>query len=274
MVVTTPTYHIISRVPPPPQGPLKLGTVIDSLEELIPLSDSLDVEGSRVTQFREEDFEVNRAQILKGAGGVGFKVLGMPVGIDISGGGDTAVNDTYKFKELDTVSFNPTPDDYQKAVAASQLQDYLEDSGYTPVYIVTGMKIGHRPEVTLRRGNQVNGTFTIGISDGNATLGTNANASSSSNIVQGSKSSPDSIVFAIRVRKLSFTKRYYIWGPRKLRNDPYNCSAELVGVGREADKSSEPAIFDVKEMDLDEEILGRATQERGNSQEGRFILVL
>lgn len=274
MVVTTPTYHIISKVLPPPKGPLKLGTVIDNLEDLTPLSDSLEIEKSRVTSFHEEEFEVNREQVLKGVGGVGLKVHGLPVGIDLSGGGDTNVNDTYKFKELDTLFFSPTLDDYERAVATPRLQTHLMYSNYMPVYIITGMKIGHQPEVTLRRGNQVNGTFTIGISEGNTTLGINADASSSRIIVQGSKSSPDSIVFAIRVRKLSYKKRYYIAGQRDLHDSPHNYGAELVGVDRDADEEDEVPLFDVEEMDLDEEIQGRVTQERDNSQVGKFQLVL
>ncbi|KAJ4156518.1 hypothetical protein NW754_008152 [Fusarium falciforme] len=254
-----------------PEGRLRLGTVIDTLENLNPLSDSLVVEDSRVTFSHEEEFEVTREQVLKGGGGVGLKVLGMPAGIDLSGGGDTIVNDTYKFKELDTFSFSPTIDDYGRAIAAPQLQNY---SRYMPVYIITGMKIGHQPEVTLRRGNQVNGTFTIGISEGNTTLGTNANASSSRNIVQGSRSSPDSIVFAIRVRKLSYKKRHYFAGQRNLHDSPHNYGAELVGVDRDADEKDKVPPFDVEEMDHDEEIQGRVTQERDNSQEGRFQLVL
>ncbi|KAI8713077.1 hypothetical protein NCS52_01251000 [Fusarium sp. LHS14.1] len=270
MVVPTPTYHIISRVPPPPEGPLRLGTVIDTLEDLNPLSDSLVVEDSRITPFPEKDFEVNREHVLKAGGGVGLKVLGMPAGIDLSGDGDTNVNDTYKFKALDTYSFSPTIDDYKKAVTAPQLQRYAR---HMPVYIITGMKIGHQPEVTLRRGKEVKGTFTIGFSEGNTTVGANANATSSRNIVQGSKSS-DSIVFAIRVRKLSYTKRYVVAGPRDLHNSPHDHDAELVGVDRDGDDDTEVPRFDVKEIDFDEEIQGRVTQERDNPQEGKFLLVL
>ncbi|KAI8656520.1 hypothetical protein LRP88_11825 [Fusarium phalaenopsidis] len=273
MVSPTPTYHIISRVPPPPQGPLKLGTVIGNLQDPTPLSENLHVEESRQILFRDEEFEVNLEQVLKGVGGVGLNVLDTPVGIDLSGGGETTNNDTYKFKQLDTVFVSPTLDDYKTAVAVPSLQEHLEYSGYKPVYIITGMKIGHQPQVTLRRGNQLNGTFAIGFSDSNITLGTNANASSSRNIVQGSKRSPDSIVFAIRVRKLSYKKRHFLGSQRDLHDSSHNYNAELVGVGNDEDEENEVPVFDVEEMDLDEEIKGRATQEWEDSQEGRFQLV-
>ena len=80
MVVPIPTYHIVSKVPPPPKGPLKLGTIIDDLGELNPLNlgGEPQIDQSRIFTFHEDDFEITREEILKGTGGVGIKIAALP----------------------------------------------------------------------------------------------------------------------------------------------------------------------------------------------------
>jgi hypothetical protein len=45
MVISTPTYHIVSNIiPPEAGGPLQIGTIIDSLQELTPLNEGEEIE--------------------------------------------------------------------------------------------------------------------------------------------------------------------------------------------------------------------------------------
>jgi hypothetical protein len=45
MVVSTPTYHIVSNIHPPEAGgPLQLGTIVDNLQELTPLNEGEEIE--------------------------------------------------------------------------------------------------------------------------------------------------------------------------------------------------------------------------------------
>jgi hypothetical protein len=277
MVVQIPTYHIVSKVPAPPKGPLKLGTIIDSLEELNPLNAGAEptIDESRQFSFHEEEFEITREQIVKGTGGVGIKFVAVPgVGVDTSAGGETTINDTYKFAELDTKYFPPCISDYEAAVVAKGVQRHLKYSGYKPVYMITGMKIGHRPEVTLKRNGVVHGTFSIGVDTATVTVGPHADLSKTKNITQAAKRSPDSIVFGIRVRKLSYKRKYIIVGDRELEDDSYNDEAELVGVDRDDDTGAEKAPqFDVSELKFDKELDGLVLEERDDANEGKIAFV-
>ena len=45
MVISTPTYHIVSNIiPPEAGGPLQIGTIIDTLQELTPLNGGEEIE--------------------------------------------------------------------------------------------------------------------------------------------------------------------------------------------------------------------------------------
>ncbi|KAH7348963.1 hypothetical protein BKA65DRAFT_271692 [Rhexocercosporidium sp. MPI-PUGE-AT-0058] len=277
MVVQLPTYHIVSKVPAPPKGPLKLGSIIDSLEELNPLNAGAEptIDKSRLCSFHEEEFEITREQIVKGTGGVGIKFDAVPgAGIDISAGNSTTIHDTYKFAQLDTEYFPPNTDDYVAAVAAKGVQRHLKYSGYKPVYMITGMKIGHQPQVTLKRNGEVHGTFSIGVDTATVKVGPHANLSKTTNIEQGAQRSPDSIVFGIKVRKLSYKRRYFFAGDMELHDDSYNESAELVGVDRDDDLGAEKAPqFDVSELELDEELDGLIAEEKDDTNEGKIAFV-
>jgi hypothetical protein len=274
MVIVIPTYHIVPRVPPPPLGPLKLGTIIDSLEDLNPLNlgNELQVDKSRIFKFHEEDFEITREEILKGTGGVGIKIASLPgIGADVSAGGETTIHDTYKFAALDTEYFPAGIDDYQTAAGNSRVQQHLKYSGFAPVYMITGMKIGHNPQVTITRNGKVQGTFSIGVDTGGVTLGPHSDLSKETKISQGSKSSPDSIVFGIRVRKLLYKKRYIVAGQRSLHNEAYNSKAELVGVTGPGDEVAPE--FDVTVAELDEELKGAVKEEKDDKHEGRIAFL-
>lgn len=44
MVVSAPTYHLVSNiVPPDAGGPLQIGTIINSLQELTPLNEGEEI---------------------------------------------------------------------------------------------------------------------------------------------------------------------------------------------------------------------------------------
>jgi hypothetical protein len=66
MVVSTATYHIVANiVPPDAGGPLEIGTIIDSLQELNPLNEGEEIKLAHERMFciHEEGFEATRNQV-------------------------------------------------------------------------------------------------------------------------------------------------------------------------------------------------------------------
>jgi hypothetical protein len=268
MVASAPTYHIVGKVP---LDHLQLGTIIDDLHEVVPLNqnEELKLDQARLYCEHETDFEATREQMLKGKVGIGLKFLAVQGG-EVSLGGKRSVDDKYKFGSLDTLFFYPKPDDYVEAVKSEGLRGFLEASNYGPVYMITGIKTGRRPSVSLTRVKNVEGKLDVGIDTGTGiSIGPKFDPSKSTTITQKSKGSTD-YIWAVRVRKLSYKKRWGIAGPRAWANEAHNAGAELVGTDRDTKYRSEDAFFNAEELELEEELEGyvKATEE---NQEGETI---
>jgi hypothetical protein len=70
------------------------------------------------------------------------------------------------------------------------------------------------------------------------------------------------IVLAIRVRKLSYKKKYYIFGERQWSDKAHDGGAELVGIDRaEGGSASQEPEFEADELELEEELQGHVKEE-------------
>ncbi|KAF2823606.1 hypothetical protein CC86DRAFT_372543 [Ophiobolus disseminans] len=258
MVISAPTYHIVSNVLPETAGGRhKIGTIVDNLQVLTPLNEYEEIEIPNVRRFctHEPNFKATRDQILKGSGGVGVKLaaLQVPVGGEIGGGGNNSVDDSYNCVSLDTEWIYPTKDDYIKAVKSVGLQDYLTSSKYASVYIITGIKTGRQPSIALKRSSEIEGHTQLGIDMGGwGNIGPRGDGSKTRNTMQSSEGSSD-IVIGVRVRKLSYKKQYWLFGKRILTDKPYDEGAEMVGENRAKDLKED---YDVDELELEEEMEG------------------
>jgi hypothetical protein len=195
----------------------------------------------------------------------------VPVGVDISGEGETSADDTFNVKSLDTLFFRPTKVDYTEAVKSTQLQEYLQEANYPSVYIITGMKIAREPSVTLKRGDHTGGQGQLGLNMGDGSnVGIRGDGSKARNTIQKSEKSTD-IVLAIRVQKLSYKKKYYIIGQRRWSDKAHDGGAELVGRERSEGLSKQKPEFGVDEVELDHEELQGNVKEEEKEADGETV---
>ncbi|KAH8754556.1 hypothetical protein F5883DRAFT_573043 [Diaporthe sp. PMI_573] len=252
MVVSRPQYHIVGKVP---LGHLQLGSMIDDLHDIFPLNENeeLKLSQDRLYCQHEKAFTASREDVLKGKLGASIKAFAMQAA-EVSVGGERGDNDTYKFGDLDTLYFYPTPADYLEAVKSEGLKGFLESSGYSPVYLVTGIKTGRQPNVELERVRKGEVNADIGIDTGTGfEVGPKRDVSKNVTIKQGSEESTD-YIWAIKVQKLTYMKKWRLFGERSWSNQPFVRSAELVNtkdLGAQVEES-----FDAEELEIKEELVG------------------
>jgi len=195
----------------------------------------------------------------------------VPIGADISGEGETSADDTFNAKSLDTLFFYPTKVDYAEALKSTQLQEYIQAANYPSVYIITGMKIAREPSVTLKRGGHIGGQGQLGLNmGGGSNVGLRGDGSKVRNTVQKSKKSSD-MVLAIRVRKLSYRRKYYIAGQRQWSDEAHDEVAELVERQRSEGIHKQEPEFEVDEVELDHEELQGYVKEEEKEADGETV---
>lgn len=255
MVHPPPTYHLVGKVA---IGFLQLGTIIGDIRDPMSLNEDEEPEiaQSRRHCLHEAKSATTRDELLQAGAEIAAKAASLEgVGgkAKLERGSSFALN--YQFESIDTLSFNPTLEDYLQAVQASGVQAFLRSSKYRPVYMITGLKIGRHPTSTsLTSNTKTEGQLEAGVHLESAlSLGPGLGASKSVTVTQKSEESSD-YVFAIKVRKLQYRKPYFgLFGPGELADAAYNAGAELVGVDN-TPQAEEQAVFDVEELDLDHEV--------------------
>ncbi|KAH8746532.1 hypothetical protein F5883DRAFT_585498 [Diaporthe sp. PMI_573] len=169
--------------------------------------------------------------MLKGKLGASIKAFAIQAA-EVSVGGERGDNDTYKFGNLDTLYFYPTPADYLEAVKSEGLKGFLESFGYSPMYLVTRIKTGRQPNVELERVRKGEVNTDIGINIGTGfEVGPKMDVSKNVTIKQGSEESTD-YIWAIKVKE-SFDA------------EELEIKEELVGYSKvtETDKEGEDVIW-------------------------------
>jgi len=256
MVASNRQYHILGKRIAAER--LHIGSVIDSIDDLVPLNVGQELKlkdiQNRLYCHHEINFKGSRDESLKGEAGLALNALSIQ-GV----GGETKVNeergntDTYKFEELDTIEFEAAKEDYLVAVKANGVQAFLTASGYCPVYMITGLKIGRESSIDYKKVRQMGGGLEFGVNIGSAvSIGPKINASKTVTTTQKSEGVKDELIFAIRVRKLKYKKKYGLFGAKSLVDEAHNIGAEMVGVNKSERKEEEPE-FDVEEVELEEE---------------------
>lgn len=131
---------------PPPDGPIKLGHLLDDLTEFVPLNrDSIvTIPPGHLNKVDTKDgFKTSRTKLVSGELGIFAKVVGL-VGIGV--GADMYYhkdkNDVLSCKTLDTMTFDPTADYIVGAMDLPEAKKYMQGSKFkAPLYMVTGLKI-------------------------------------------------------------------------------------------------------------------------------------
>ncbi|KAM5342059.1 hypothetical protein ACJ41O_015090 [Fusarium nematophilum] len=134
---------------PPPDGPIKLGHILDDLTEFVPLNrrSALEIPEDDVNPTdTKSGFTTSRSELVSGELGVFARVLGL---VGVGAGADVYFkkdkSDVLSCKSLDTVTFDPTAEYIAKSVEVTEVSQYLKARRFKdPVYMVTGLKIGRQ----------------------------------------------------------------------------------------------------------------------------------
>ena len=132
---------------PPPDGPIKLGHILDDLTEFVP------VNRTKIVDIPEEwlnpldtktGFKTSRSKLISGELGFAAKVIGLVgvgVGADMSFKRDK--NDVLSCSQLITMTFDPTDDYIADSMKLPEVQNFMRGCKFkSPVFMVTGLKIG------------------------------------------------------------------------------------------------------------------------------------
>ncbi|KAF4992965.1 hypothetical protein FDECE_13549 [Fusarium decemcellulare] len=141
--------------PPPPNGPVALGHILDDPTTLNPLNNKL---GQHLKispdeiygPHRMEGFTATRKDLFGGKFGIWAKFLASMLGV----GANAAVtverdDDTmYSFGYLETTFFNPSDDYIRSSMTVPAIRSYMRSARFAlPVYMITGIKVGREVAV-------------------------------------------------------------------------------------------------------------------------------
>ncbi|KAL2679254.1 hypothetical protein Neosp_010021 [[Neocosmospora] mangrovei] len=132
---------------PPPDGPIKLGHVLDDLTEFVPLNreEVTEIEPKYLNKTDTKDgFTTSRSKLVSGELGIFARVMGL---VGFGAGADMYyrkdMNDILSCKRLDTITFDPTAKYIADTMARDEIQGFMEGCKFNlPVYMITGLKVG------------------------------------------------------------------------------------------------------------------------------------
>ncbi|KAI0891511.1 hypothetical protein F4806DRAFT_482809 [Annulohypoxylon nitens] len=132
--------------PPPPNGPIRLGSVLCDLQDLAPLNPEhhIDIPESKVFLDIKEGFEATRSSLLDGNLGIWAQFCAMfGVGIEAGWAVATSHDDVISFEKVETSTFNPTPEYIQQVMAIGSVKAFMRaGNNKLSVYVITGLKVG------------------------------------------------------------------------------------------------------------------------------------
>ncbi|KAM0425637.1 hypothetical protein ACHAPT_009169 [Fusarium lateritium] len=260
---------------PPPDGPIKLGHILDDLTELVPLN------RRSVVEIPDEDknpddtksgFTTSRSELISGELGVFARVLGL---VGVGAGADVYFkkdkSDVLSCKRLDTVTFDPTADYIAQSVELPEVSKFMSSGRFKdPVYMVTGLKIAREASLQSSQSKEKGVRLDGGLSPPGAPAQIGGKAGLSTASAQGEswEGSTDFIV-AFRVKKIW----YHRGDPEELRNKTHHDKAVM----QDGSAKAENAMVlmsddDVTLEDVFSEDLTTETEVDGGQEEVVWIL--
>ncbi|KAF8859774.1 hypothetical protein BDZ45DRAFT_673106 [Acephala macrosclerotiorum] len=256
-----PTYHLspnFSLGPPDRGGELDLGMIIDDLKSLgserpLNIDCHLSIDVRELYCDHKKGFTSSRAQMERGEYGIWAKFAAQAgIGGELSWATERTANDTYQFKALDTIYFNPTRDYLHRSINLPDVNDYVVGSGYKPVYMITGLKIARGPAVQLKIGRSRKLKMDLGLKEPGGLTGLsvgptfhNAEENQDELLIEES----EDFIIGFRVKRLYY-KRWCFWKPANLVGDVYNKGATMLDSDGHGVQTGEEVIDeDIAESD-------------------------
>ncbi|CAI6097480.1 unnamed protein product [Clonostachys chloroleuca] len=196
----------------PPEGPIKLGNVLISVERPEqPLSTTPPPTENEVFSLEKKDVEHSIKKLRDGNFSLFTKFLNfIGVSVDVTVSWEHSNEEIYKFQKVETQQFIPKDEYIQKCIETPAVRRFLERSRYRkPVYVITGLKTVYGASAKSNESRSKNKKASIAV-DGNVLGGGNiapgAGAGTENKKSTSWEGSSD-FVFAFRVRKVHVSKK-------------------------------------------------------------------
>lgn len=245
MVRRTKVYHILPELVY--QGDIEIGAVLQSLEDLVVVNEdagkALEISADRFHKSSKKNVAISGKAALachsSFLGGVATVALEAGFGIG------TAAGDMYYVEELGREEVMLKKSDYLRAVATSvDVQTCLGSLG-AKLYMVTGILTCRKKSVRVFDKNEASLHLKVKTDVGQATLGLEQLLSWERDEEQEMiEEAP--CIFAVRVVKLTYKRKFLLFGESVLQNTKHVKGAELIHDAESQDVGAEEE-FDVEE---------------------------
>ncbi|KAL5591555.1 hypothetical protein FOVSG1_010444 [Fusarium oxysporum f. sp. vasinfectum] len=198
----------------PPEGPIKLGNVITSVEKPhIPLIHSPPTEETGVFKTEKKKVQYTTEKLRSGKFSILTKFLSvLGFGVDIGAEVERSNEEIFTFETLETTEFIPTSEYLQNCVESRDVREWLERSGSsTPLYIITGLKSVTGASANTLKSHTVGGNLSVEVdgtiwSGGTVPIGGGPGIEGKTGTSQGIKWEGGNFDFAFRVSKVRVKK--------------------------------------------------------------------
>ncbi|KAI8253048.1 major facilitator superfamily MFS-1 [Colletotrichum sp. SAR 10_77] len=195
---------------PPPHGPLRLGHLLPSVEEFLPINSDhiVPILNENPTDIKE-GFKLNLSRAEGGELGVFAKFLALAgIGLDASINIENDRTTELEFKAFETFSFNPNENYIRQVAELEEVKSYFHSGRRgIPLYLVTGIKVGREGQMTISTSTTRGTTLELGVSAPEVPVEVGPKASFNRTISSGlSYASSSDFIVAFQVRKLRMRK--------------------------------------------------------------------
>lgn len=258
------TYHLPPNfsIGPAPRGPIQLGSILTNLKDVEVLNSDcrVPIDEAKVFSHTQHGFQATASRMRRGEVGTWAKAVGFEgLGGELSGSRETNMECEYSFRRLNTSYFSPSPAYRRVSMKELDVAEYVEATGWAPVYLVTGLKTAVEPSVKMSTSRSFAALGEAGVSEVAGlpvNVGPHVNLQGQDQSSEGWSTSED-FIFGIRVEKLVFKRR---WLSRQRRDEGplqfklFTRGAQLVGDGDDSDEEDEED--EIVELELGEDLDG------------------
>ena len=266
-------------IPPPPNGPLRLGVLLADPKELNSIIwDARDIAlDSTVFHSAQNRYEFSSSRIHGKGGGVWASFLSVGLGLDADVA--TSREDSIKMAcdRLETHWFSPTMEFIGECLEHREVKAWTRARRRKPLYMVTGIKVAQGAQ--LKMGQRNPSPFNVGAELGSIGIGVDVVAagvpvsvgpsvSVSKTVISGFESASYStdFVFAYKLRKLNFSEikpylRTHDAGAKRKSQDAAAVPFSPTKAAPDQPPTSEPPQTHVFKQDDTEDSLEVETEE-------------
>jgi hypothetical protein len=216
-------------IPPPPNGPIKLGQIISAPDqptlEPINIRDHLPAPGVFAPTIKK-GFSSTSTRLLGGELGLWAQVAAS-IGLKFNLSFDSSADNMITVEELETHCFNPPQEYVESVIGLPEVQEYVTTSEFkVPIYMITGLKVARGASMCGGTKRSSKGTTAIDALGELARVGPGARLQHATIDRESFEGSTD-FVLAFRVQRIRFKR---VEGAFQIRDaKTYTRGAKMLG---------------------------------------------